>query len=88
MQASRLHGTTRRRIAPDWEERFAYRPAPLETLIEIERFAGSSYKAANWICVGKMKGRGKLDVKREYKKPVKSIWLRPLTKAFRTVLCR
>ncbi|MBD3336741.1 MAG: DUF4338 domain-containing protein, partial [Candidatus Eisenbacteria bacterium] len=86
--ASRLLGMAARRLARDWEERYAYRPVLLETFVEVDRFDGTSYKAANWICVGKTKGRGKLDVKRDYKKPVKSIWLRPLTKAFRTALCR
>ena len=85
--ASRLLGMAARRLPRDWEERYAYRPVLLETFVEIARFAGTSYKAANWICVGKTKGRGKLDVKNEYKKPVKSIWLLPLAKHFRRVLC-
>jgi hypothetical protein len=85
--ASRLLGMAARRVASDWEKRYAYRPVLLETFVEIERFAGTSYKAANWVCVGRTKGRGKLDVKKEYAKPVKSIWLLPLTKHFRRVLC-
>ena len=85
--ASRLLGIAARKVGRDWEERYAYKPVLLETFVEIARFAGTSYKAANWICVGNTKGRGKLDVKNEWAKPVKSIWLLPLTKHFRTVLC-
>jgi hypothetical protein len=85
--ASRLLGMAARRVGRDWEERYAYKPVLLETFVEIAKFAGTSYKAANWICVGNTKGRGKLDVKNEWAKPVKSIWLLPLTKHFRRVLC-
>ncbi len=46
----------RRRIAADWQLRYAYRPVLLETFVETPRFAGTSYKAANWLCVGQTKG--------------------------------
>jgi hypothetical protein len=36
--------------------------------------------------VGDTKGRGKLDVKNEYKLPVKSVWLYPLCTNFRQKL--
>lgn len=85
--ASRLLGMASRRLPADWEEKYAYRPVLLETFVEIARFAGTSYQAANWICVGNTKGRGKLDVKHENAKPVKSIWLLPLTRHFRRTLC-
>jgi hypothetical protein len=85
--ASRLLGMVSRRVARDWKERYAYRPALLETFVEIEKFKGTCYKAANWICVGNTKGRGKLDVKNEWAKPVKSIWLLPLNRHFRRILC-
>jgi hypothetical protein len=85
--ASRLLGMVSRRVGKDWEKRYAYRPVLLETFVEVARFTGTSYKAANWICVGNTKGRGKLDVKNKWAKPVKSIWLLPLTKHFRRVLC-
>ncbi len=84
--ASRMLGMAARRLSADWEERYAYRPVLLETFVEIARFAGTCYKAANWVCVGNTKGRGKLDVKNEWAKPVKSIWLLPLTKRFRHAL--
>jgi len=84
--ASRLLGMVRRRIAVDWEERYSYRPVLLETFVETARFAGTSYKAANWTCVGKTKGRGKLDVRHTAKIPIKSVWLLPLRKDFRSSL--
>jgi hypothetical protein len=77
-----------RRIGDDWEKTYHYRPVLLETFVDKERFQGTCYKAANWIYVGDTKGRGKLDVKNEYKEPVKSIWLYPLIKSFRRYLCK
>lgn len=85
--ASRLLGMARRRIAADWEERYSYGPVLLETFVESERFAGTSYKAANWICVGETTGRGKLDVHHTAKGPVKTVWLSPLREDFRKALC-
>jgi hypothetical protein len=85
--ASCLLGMAGRRIAADWDERYSYRPALLETFVETERFAGTSYKAANWICVGETKGRGKLDVHHTAKRPIKTVWLSPLRKDFRKILC-
>jgi len=35
---------------------------------------------ANWIKIGDTKGRGKLDVKNEYKLPTKTIYVYPLHK--------
>lgn len=85
--ASRLLGMARRRIPGDWEKRYSYRPLLLETFVESERFAGTSYKAANWLCVGETTGRGKLDVHHTAKGPVKTVWLSPLRKNFRKALC-
>jgi hypothetical protein len=84
--ASKILGLCVRRIADDWQARYAYRPVLLETFVEKDRFEGTSYKAAGWICVGQTQGRGKLDVHYEYKLPVKTVWLKPLEKDFRSRL--
>jgi hypothetical protein len=80
--ASRILSTAARRIASDWKERYRYQPVLLETFVEKERFAGTCYKASNWICVGETKGRGKLDCRHKHKLPIKSVWLYPLDKDF------
>jgi len=41
----------------------------LETLVDTSRFAGTCYRAANWIEIGMTKGRGRMD----------RIYLYPLT---------
>ena len=78
--ASRILSLAARRIASDWKERYRYEPVLLETFVEKERFAGTCYKASNWICVGETKGRGKLDCRHERRLPIKSVWLYPLQK--------
>jgi len=85
--ASRILSEVSKRIASDWEDRYRYRPVLLETFVEKERFTGACYKASNWVCVGDTQGRGKLDVYNEYKLPVKSVWLYPLVRDFRQILC-
>jgi len=85
--ASRILSGVSKRIASDWEARYRYRPVLLETFAEKARFTGACYKASNWVCVGDTQGRGKLDVNKEYKLPVKSVWLYPLVRDFRQILC-
>jgi len=85
--ASHLLARVAKRLPQDWELRYGYRPVLLETFVE-ERFRGSCYRAANWTCVGRTQGRGKLDRKRLYALPVKQIFLYPLCRGFREQLCR
>jgi Druantia protein DruA len=84
--ASKSLSATAGRITSDWFSRYAYSPVLLETFVEIERFSGTSYKAANWIQVGQTRGRGKLDRYNRCDKPTKSIWMYPLCKGFREQL--
>ena len=78
--ASRLLSLLSRRIAADWLNRYGYSPVLLETFVELERFTGACYRAANWIEVGTTKGRGKL--KKNYQRvlPLKTSWSIPSEK--------
>lgn len=84
--ASKLLGMVVRRLADDWFDRYNYRPVLLETFVEKERFAGTCYRAANWIYIGDTQGRGKLDRTNACALPIKSIWVLPLTNRFREAL--
>jgi hypothetical protein len=86
--ASCLLGIVSRQIADDWQNRYRYRPVMLETFVEIPRFKGTAYKAANWIHVGQTQGRGKLGQPWENNLPKKDIWLYPLHKRFQQILCK
>lgn len=86
--ATKILSSVSKRIVNDWYERYHYRPVLLETFVEIQKFQGTCYKAANWINVGLTKGRGRMDKYKLKNKPVKSIWLYPLSKLFREELTK
>jgi hypothetical protein len=84
---SRILSLCIKRLADDWEQRYGYRPVLLETFVDPQRFAGSCYKAANWIFVGQTaaeKGRyqnGKVS------KGKKNIYLYPMVAQWQSKLC-
>jgi hypothetical protein len=84
--ASMILSIAAKRLPSDWEARYHYRPVLLETFVEKGRFAGTSYKAANWTYVGQTKGRGKLGPAGKQSVPIKDMWLYPLTRGFRSTL--
>ncbi len=86
--ASKILAMTARRPPDDWERKYGIRPVLLETFVDTERFTGACYKAANWIHVGKTKGRGKLGPPGKQSVPIKDIWLYPLSRHFRQQLIR
>ena len=85
--ASHILGSIARRIKQDWIDCYGHPVHMLETFVESSRFEGTCYKAANWIRVGKTKGRSRQDRKHLVSVPVKEIWLYPLTRNFQQVLC-
>lgn len=86
--ASHILGAVIRRIRQDWVEKYGHPIHMVETFVEQDRFKGTCYKAANWICVGQTKGRSRQDRYQDLSVPVKDIYLYPLTKNFRQALCR
>ena len=84
--ASKILSLTARLIPDDWEKRYHFRPALLETFVQKNKFAGTCYKAANWINVGQTKGRGKLGPSGKISVPIKDVWVYPMDKKFRTLL--
>ena len=84
--ASHVLGLISRRINQDFQEKYKHPVYLLETFVDNEKFKGTCYKAANWIYIGNTKGRGKLDRKKEYALPVKSIYLYPLARSFNSDL--
>jgi len=53
-----------------------------------ERFAGTCYRAANWIYLGDTTGRGKDDHTNKPNRSIKTVWGYPLSKDFRVLLSR
>ena len=80
-------GALGRRIAGDWQAKYAHPVVLLETFVEQERFAGTCYRATNWLRVGETTGRSRADRHRTLRVPVKELYVRPLRPDFREALC-
>ena len=84
--ASKILAMLAKNLPEDWEKRYGIKPVLMETFVETDRFAGTCYKATNWIFVGKTKGRGKLGPAGKQSVPIKDLWLYPLCRDFRVKL--
>ena len=73
-------------VCQDWQAIYRHPIYYLETFIEKNRFAGTCYKAANWIYLGDTTGRGKNDHTNKANRSIKAVWGYPLSKHFRTLL--
>lgn len=76
------------RLASDWQARHGYRPVLVESFVEVERYQGTCYQAANWQAIGLTAGRGRQDTAHEATLPRKVVLVYPLQQDFREVLCR
>ena len=85
--ASHILGQVARRISDDWQQRWGYRPVLMETFIDPGHFAGSCYKAANWQYLGMTTGEGLVRKGKRYRTSPKMIFVKPLAKDFRSLLC-
>ena len=85
--ASHLLARMAKRIAADWQDSYGHPLYLLTTFIDTERFAGSCYRAANWIYLGATTGRGKNDQTNKVNRSIKAVFCYPLEKDFRTRLC-
>lgn len=84
--ASWILGQVLRRLSADWQQKYGHRIVLVETFVEQQRFAGTSYKAANWIRLGSTTGRSRQDRDRTLQVPVKDVYVYPLDRRFRTEL--
>jgi hypothetical protein len=84
--ASKLLALNHRRISDDWLKIYNHPLYLLETFVEKDRFAGTCYKAANWICVGQTKGCAKRGHDYLFHGTIKDVYLYPLRKDFREKL--
>ena len=76
-----------KRVAADWKQRYAVEPVLLESFVDTTCFEGTCYKAANWICLGETKGRGRMDRHTKREKTIKTVWVYPLKRNFKKRLC-
>ncbi len=84
--ASKALSLVTKRIKNDWKEKYNFQPVLLETFVDEEKYTGSCYQAANWIYLGKTKGRGRQDRYNKYLSSPKLIYVYPLFEDFRAYL--
>ena len=84
--ASHLLALATARLSTDWQARYGHRVWLVETFVEVDRFAGTSYKAAGWLELGQTTGRTRQDRQRTLQSPRKAVWVHPLHLAFRQYL--
>jgi hypothetical protein len=75
-----------RRLSADWQKKYGHAIVLVETFVEQQRFAGTSYKASNWIRLGTTTGRSRQDRQHTLQVPVKDVYLYPLDHRFREEL--
>jgi hypothetical protein len=88
--ASHILGQIAQRIAADWQQRYQHPLYVLETFVQQDRFRGTCYQAANWVCVGQTTGRTRQNQRHRdnaVHAPVKDIYLYPLPPDGRRQLC-
>lgn len=85
--ASKVLSLVAKQVPLDWKERYGFEPIMLETFVDVERYHGTIYKAANWVELGLTAGRGRMDRYNKKLSSPKQIYMYPLRTDFRAILC-
>ncbi len=85
--ASHVLGQACRQISEDWQRKWGFSPALMETFVDPKYYPGTSYKAANWIHIGMTTGKGLVRKNKSYETSPKKIFVKPITPHFRQQLC-
>ena len=86
--ASRILSLIPSACVPLWETYYLRRLRFLETFVDQSRFKGTSYRAANWLCIGTTRGYRKSGGAHHNSQGVKAIFLYPLALEQRLLLAR
>jgi len=78
--ASKILSLNLKRLAMDWDNIHGHPVVLAETFVDPSRFAGTCYKAANWIYLGQTLGFGMSSQHYFYHGQPKSVFVRPLHK--------
>lgn len=81
--ASHVLGTMARLVTSDWERLYGHRLLFLETFVDVDRYRGTCYRAANWIVLGETAGRGHKAPTRRRTRSIKQVLGYPLDRRFR-----
>ncbi|MGH8655707.1 MAG: Druantia anti-phage system protein DruA [Gammaproteobacteria bacterium] len=84
--ASKVLGMSVRRLSRSWEARYGHPVVLAETFVDLARFKGTCYRAANWCYVGTTQGHAKRGNAYPRHGVAKALYLYPLQRAFRETL--
>lgn len=84
--ASKVLSLAIKQLQEDWLREYCYAPVLLETFVDTSHFAGTCYKASNWIYLGETQGRGRMDREKRYGVSCKAIYMYPLQNDFKDCL--
>ncbi len=73
-------------LSRDWERIYRHPVYFLETFVDPSRFAGTCYRAANWVVLGRTTGRGKDSTSKRPNRSIKEVLGYPVWKRFRQLL--
>lgn len=85
--ASHILSIISKGISADWQDKYGHPICLLETFVEVDRYRGTCYRAANWLNVGRTTGRGRNGGHHNAIVPQKDIYLYPLSKDWQVELC-
>ena len=75
------------RLGKDWTERYGYTPLLAETFVDPSRFAGTCYRAANWVHVGQTVARSTAYPNGKVAGGPKDIYVYPINSKWKRELC-
>lgn len=85
--ASHVLSVVMSRLSADWERKYGHKILLVETFVDRSRFQGTCYRAANWRCVGKTRGRSRNDRLHKLSVPAKDLYIYELKRGARKELC-
>jgi len=84
--ASHILSRAAKMLPGEWNKIYNHPVYYIETFVDRSRFAGTCYRASNWIYLGDTKGLGKASLTKIPDRSIKAIYGYPLVKNFRRLL--
>lgn len=84
--ASHVLGQISQQVSGHFHQRWGFGPVLMETFVD-PRYVGSCYKASNWQYLGMTTGQGLVRAGKSYTTSPKKIFVKPLAKNYRQLLC-
>lgn len=81
--ASKVLAFTLKHLSDDWQKAYQHGIYLAETFVDVSRFQGTCYKAANWRYVGLTRGSSKKGNAYQFHGQSKAVYLYPLDRHFR-----